>query len=260
MIVFHTDLDNTLIYSYKHDIGKDKKCVEIYHNRQISFITQKTWEMLKMLKENMIIVPTTTRTIEQYERIYFGLGEFRYALVCNGGVLLENGKENRDWYWQSHEMVADCQEEMEKSRVLLYNDPERIFDVRSIRDLFVFTKSENPEKTVEMLKYQLDTQNLDVFHNGTKIYVVPKKLSKGNAVQRFKEKMQSDTVISAGDSEFDISMLNCSDIGIAPLSLKNSNRLENTVTVMNDNILFSENVLNYVLKNLEIYTTGIMTN
>ena len=250
MIIFHTDLDNTLIYSYRHDIGKDKKCVEIYHGRAISFVTPKTWELLKMLKENITVIPTTTRTIEQYERIDFGLGKFRYALVCNGGVLLENGKENWDWYWQSHKMVTECQEEMEKSRHLLYNDPDRIFEIRDIRDLFIFTKSRNPQHTVETLKDSLKTERLDIFSNGTKIYVVPKKLTKGTAVQRFKEKLRAEKIISAGDSEFDIPMLNCSDIGIAPKWLADSQKLNQNVTVMDNDGIFSEKLLEYIAKKI----------
>ena len=68
-MIFFTDLDNTIIYSYKHDIGRDKINVEIYQGREISFITQSTHEYLKNLKENILVVPTSTRTVEQYERI-----------------------------------------------------------------------------------------------------------------------------------------------------------------------------------------------
>ena len=250
MIIFHTDLDNTLIYSYKHDIGKDKQCVELYHGREISFVTRKTYEMLKVLKEKILIIPTTTRTIEQYERIHFGLGKFQYALVCNGGVLLENGKENWDWYWQSHEIVAECQAGMEQSRYLLQNDPDRNFDVRNIRDLFIFTKSRNPQKTVEMLKGSLNTEILDIFSNGTKVYVVPKRLNKGTAVQRFKEKLQAEKIVSAGDSEFDIPMLNYSDIGIAPKQLADRYQLNQNVIVMDNDGIFSEKLLEYIAKKI----------
>ncbi|MBD5137695.1 MAG: hypothetical protein HDT39_17440 [Lachnospiraceae bacterium] len=38
--------------------------------------------------------------------------------------------------------------------------------------------------------------------NGVKAYVVPKKLSKGTALKRFREKVCGDKVIAAGDSEF----------------------------------------------------------
>ena len=97
MIVFHTDLDNTIIYSYKHDIGADKRCVELYHDREISYITGETYRLLKQVRvkeQQVMIVPTTTRTIEQYQRIDLGIGTVSYALVCNGGVLLSDGRED----------------------------------------------------------------------------------------------------------------------------------------------------------------------
>ena len=38
MIVFYSDLDNTLIYSYRREIGGKKRCVEVYQGREISFM------------------------------------------------------------------------------------------------------------------------------------------------------------------------------------------------------------------------------
>ena len=64
MMVFCTDLDNTLIYSYKHDIGENKRCVEIYQDREISFITQETYRLLCEVKKQAMIVPVTARTVE----------------------------------------------------------------------------------------------------------------------------------------------------------------------------------------------------
>ena len=89
MVVFNVDMDNTLIYSYKHDIGYEKYCAEIYQEREISFMTHKTCKLLTELAGKVMIVPTTTRTREQYERIDLGIGKIPYALVCNGGVLSE---------------------------------------------------------------------------------------------------------------------------------------------------------------------------
>ena len=55
MVVFCTDLDNTIIYSYKHDIGDRKRNVELYQGREISFITDKTYDLLRVIKNNIII-------------------------------------------------------------------------------------------------------------------------------------------------------------------------------------------------------------
>lgn len=43
---------------------------------------------MKKVSEKMTIIPTSTRTEEQYKRIDLDIGIVPYALVCNGGVLL----------------------------------------------------------------------------------------------------------------------------------------------------------------------------
>ena len=145
MIIFHTDLDNTIIYSYKHDIGESKQCVELYQGREISFITHRTHQLLEQVKKQVVIVPTTTRTTEQYQRINLDVGEFSYALVCNGGVLLADGKEDKDWYRESLERIKGSTKELHKALELLESDKRRTFELRFIRELFVFTKCEEPE-------------------------------------------------------------------------------------------------------------------
>ncbi|RKW51901.1 MAG: sucrose-6-phosphate hydrolase, partial [Lachnospiraceae bacterium] len=84
MKILCTDLDNTIIYSYKHDIGNEKMNVELYKEREISFISNHTFELLKKVKEEFLVIPTSTRTKEQYDRIDLKIGTFKYALVCNG--------------------------------------------------------------------------------------------------------------------------------------------------------------------------------
>lgn len=250
MLVFNTDLDNTMIYSYKQDIGNLKRCVEIYQDREISFITEKTFDLLKIVKEKLLIVPTTTRTVEQYRRIDFGLGTPRYALACNGGVLLVDGEEDEDWYNESYTLVENCQEELAKAEALLTNDELRTFEVRNIKKLFIFTKSSLPEITVEKLKAQLDTSLLDVFYNGVKVYAMPKKLSKGVAIDRFRKKLNATKVIAAGDSEFDIPMLQKADIAFAPQKLKSCGELNSDTIYIDDTRIFSEGILEYMLHNI----------
>ena len=178
MIIFNSDLDNTMIYSYKHDIGENKICAEIYQNREISFVTHKTAELLKQVNSAVNFVPTTTRTLEQYNRINLGIGVPKYALVCNGGVLLVDGVEDVEWYNESFDLVRDCQEQLSAAEIILDNDVNRTFEIRNIRKLFIFTKSSEPLMSVETLKEKLDTNLVDVFNNGVKVYVVPKTLGK----------------------------------------------------------------------------------
>lgn len=247
MTVFNTDLDNTIIFSYKHDIGEKKRCVEFYQGRQISFITDRTFELLQKIQERVLFVPTTTRTVEQYNRIDLGIGKPEYALVCNGGILLENGKEDEFWYRESLCMTKNCRDELKRAEKLLTEDSNRCFEVRNIRELFVFTKSEDPVLTVKNLKSKLDTRKMDVFSTGIKVYAVPKRLSKGVAIERLRAKLNAKKIIAAGDSEFDISMLKKADIPIAPKELTEISVLPKN-TMVSNNEIFSEFVLNNVLK------------
>ncbi len=246
MVVFNVDMDNTLIYSYKHDIGDEKRCAERYEGREISFMTLKTGKLLSELARNVLIVPTTTRTREQYERIDLGIGVLPYALVCNGGVLIKDGIEDEDWYADSKKMIAQSEAELKRGMELLEADEDRCFEVRFIRELFLFSKSNQPEATIQRLAKQLDTTLVDVFHNGIKVYVVPKSLSKGNALKRFQKLMQADRTIAAGDSEFDISMLQCADIAIAPHDLEVGKKQVGKLVKIEETKLFSEGMLEYL--------------
>lgn len=249
MIVFHSDLDNTLIYSCRRDIGKEKVCVEIYQGREVSFMTPESFELLKRIKEKTVFVPTTTRTEEQYARIDLGIGVPEYALVCNGGVLLEKGCENIAWYGESLSLIEESRRELEKAKECMERDEARILEVRNIRSLFLFTKSSMPEQSVKQLETELDLTKVDVFQNGAKMYVVPKGLDKGAAVRRFRKKMGADTVIAAGDSLFDIPMLAAADIGIAPEGLVSGQQdREDHRKILNvgKGKLLAEEALNYI--------------
>lgn len=250
MAVF-LDLDNTLIFSHRHDIGTNKTCVELYQGRQVSFMTPRSLELLKILDGKTAFVPTTTRSIEQYGRINLGLGEKKYALVCNGGILLEDGKINEDWYRKSLSIVEPSLGEIQKGMELLKKNPFRKFEIRFIENLFVFTKCENPLSVVLELKSLLNLALVDVLSNNEKIYIVPKNLDKGSSVKRLSD-LLSEKIISSGDSEFDISMLEVSDFGIVPKdfswNLKNKNIIK-----QKDEKVFSDFVLEKILEYIDIY-------
>lgn len=248
MIVFNVDLDNTLIYSYKHDIGDNKRNVEIYQGREISFITEHTYELIKAVRaiDDVLMVPTTTRTVSQYERIDLGTGLFKYALCCNGGILLEDGVSNEQWYQDSLAIIKESIPELKRALDILEIDNRRTFDLRFIDELFVFTKCNQPEMVVEDLKEVLDLNYVDVFNNGIKVYVVPKTLSKGMAVKRFKEYIGADKIIAAGDSEFDISMLEVADFSVAPYGFNSEYEPVVRIYEIEKDVLFSEGMLNII--------------
>ncbi len=246
MVLFVSDLDNTLIYSYKREIGKKKICVELYEGKEISFMTENSYRLLKEIREQVCFIPITTRSIEQYQRIFLERGNFSdYALVCNGGILLVKNEIEKKWYKDSLKMIAGCQEELEKGERLLERDRFRKFEIRKISDLFLFTKSSKPDDTMVYLKRELEEKLVDVCNNGEKIYIVPKNLNKGMALERIKEKIKADYVMAAGDSDFDVSMLKKADVCFIPKDLKEKVRGEGTEVIQKDGI-FSDMILEYI--------------
>lgn len=248
MTVFNTDLDNTIIYSYKNDIGRFKRCVELYQGREISFVTDMTYELLKQVRQKMQVVPTSTRTVEQYQRINLGTGDFKYALVCNGGILLVDGKSDEDWYRQSLINISGSVPALEKAMAVLENDIRRNFELRFIERLFIFTKCSEPVNVIRELKQMPGMDTVDIFNNGEKVYVVPKGLSKGMAVSRFREYINADYVIAAGDSEFDISMLKAADKALAPFGFTKKYDIDFDIKEAAHNELFAEALLTEALR------------
>ncbi len=248
MKILCTDLDNTIIYSYKHDIGNEKMNVELYKEREISFITKQTFELLKKVKEEFLVIPTSTRTIEQYERINLKIGTFKYALVCNGSVLLVDGKKDKDWYEESLRLAKPSNLEVKKALEYLENDKRRTFELRYIEDLFIFTKCYKSETVVNELRKHLDKSLVNVFNNKEKVYVLPTLLSKGKAIERLKKHLKVEFIIAAGDSEFDISMVEAADVGLVPYGFKSEFNIKSDICEMGKEGLFSEQLLRKCLQ------------
>ena len=248
MKILCTDLDNTIIYSYKHDIGNEKMNVELYKEREISFISNHTYELLKKVKEEFLIIPTSTRTKEQYNRIDLKIGIFKYALVCNGSVLLVDGKKDKDWYEESLRLAKPSNLEVKKALEYLENDKRRIFELRHIEDLFVFTKCDEAETVVNELREYLDKNLVNVFNNKEKVYVLPTLLSKGKAIERLRKYLKAEFIIAAGDSEFDISMVEAADVGLVPHGFKSEFNIKSDIYEMGKEGLFSEQLLSKCLQ------------
>lgn len=251
MKLFCSDLDNTLIYSYKREMGVPKRCIEVYEGREISFMSEYSAEMLQELRRLMRFVPVTTRTEEQYRRILLGTPE--YALVCNGGVLLVDGEPDEAWYRESLRLAREAAAELRLAAKMLERDADVSFEVRNIRDLFLFTKSGNPERSMARLAHALDMGRADVFRNGEKLYVLPKRLHKGTALARLRQRLGGAYLFAAGDSLFDVPMLQEADCGFAPLTLRGSagDDLPPHIRYLSEEKLFSDGLLEDILKEIK---------
>lgn len=219
MILLALDLDNTLIHSYKKAEGSHI-CVEEgnIHGvwKKLSYMTPEAVEGLKSLSSGIFPIPITTRSVEQFRRISVFGENPPMAVTSNGGTLLINGIPDKQWRAESEQLINAAISELEHGKDILETDKNRSFEVRFVDESFIFTKSDDPEKTVSLLSSQLDRQAVDILTNGSKVYILPKGLNKGNALCRLKKRLSPETTIAAGDSEFDIPMLLSADIALVP--------------------------------------------
>ena len=203
-ILFACDLDGTLIHSHKKFRDGDI-CVEIYDGREQSFISPRALDLLKKISARIIFVPITTRSIAQYQRIFW-TEDFspKVAVVANGSYLL--GGERCENFLRD---VVDekISAELETLREKFSTD-ERFNICRIVDESFLFLRCRDE---LDAGKISFDT-TLTTQHTGRKIYLFPPKLNKGAALKKLAEKFSADKIFAAGDSEIDLPMLELADV------------------------------------------------
>lgn len=208
-MLFASDVDNTLIRSYKYAKPGDI-CVEIKNGAQQSFMTPDAIPLLKEISEKCTFVPVTTRSLEQYLRINFGVTP-KYAIVANGAMLLIDGKPDEQWIREIRETL--------RAELPNIAENELIYDIRQINECFISAKSNEPEQAVAYLQTQINADEYTVCSIRSKVYVFPIGINKGTAIDMLKTRIKPQKTICAGDSELDIPMLTKADIAIIPSTL-----------------------------------------
>ena len=110
--------------------------------------------------------------------------------------------------------------------------------------LYAVGENENIAQYYANLFYKKTELQIEV--SGRKIYFLPLDLNKGKAVERLRQKFGDQIVISAGDSQMDISMLQKADISIFPHQNITGIEAEITHIQSKNNMIFSDYVLQTV--------------
>lgn len=192
------DLDNTIIFSHKYDIG-ERVLVEKLNGRDQAYMTKLGYDRLQTFPRDRFI-PITSRTISQYERISFYRdgGCPRYALVDNGGILLVDGACDAEWLGETNTLIKNDIPKLDMLAEKIANSAE----IKWQDDMFLFIKTSNKDE----IKNYAEGLGLFSFDHGSKLYVCSGKLTKGRAISRFKERLYMEHIVVAGDSVIDISM------------------------------------------------------
>lgn len=244
-IVLATDLDNTMIFSFKRKTPEDI-CVEINKDKPQSYMTPKAIELFRRLSEEICLVPVTTRSVEQYQRIDFPI-QVAYALTTNGAILLHNGAYQTEWCAESERLVAPYYREMERLCAEL-SEQDLYIRSRVVDQRYVFAycaDGVNSEHCAESYDGKTD---LFVQASGRKVYFFPPKIDKGTAVQKLKKLLGGEMLICAGDSRIDVPMLEQADIALVPTENMASYLKNPNVRICPPSRPFSEFVLEQTLE------------
>ena len=243
--LFFSDLDNTLIFSHRH---KYNNCIwiESINNRNQSFMTYKTYNYF-INQHWLDVVPITTRTMQQYERLIeiIELMKCPHALICNGAILMHGKNENCEWRLESERIAHPFIDELEAlkdyslnafgSEAIVYTEP-----------FMFYVKSKEPADCFKLLLSKLDYNRMTIYHDKRKVYCFPSILNKGNAALRYIKKYGYSDFIAAGDSEFDIPMLNLATRSLCPHSIANS--LNKCIGVYTINDILSDSICDILEK------------
>ncbi|MBM7276269.1 HAD family hydrolase [Gordonia rubripertincta] len=232
-VLVATDLDRTMIYS-QPAMGEaqfaslDTVCVEIYRDAPLSYMTATAVELLARLAEQVPVIPTTTRTPAQYERIALPGGPFRYAVTSNGGRILVDGTDDPEWRRQVERGVSESGAGLDE---VLTELRTRVDDywVKSLRiadDLFCYLVVEpaaQPEGFLPAWQEWCAAHGWTASQQGRKIYATPRSVTKSAAIAEVRRRLVDDGVIgtdaelyAAGDGWLDADLLEIADHAIRP--------------------------------------------
>lgn len=222
------DLDRTLIYSAR---GFDQPHlpplseVEYFQGSLMSRMTTRSWELLHELMDEATVVPVTTRTRAQYERIKLPAVP-RFALCSNGGILLCDGVPDPDWsVWVSDQLAESAPLDAATDVFNRTQPAEWIKVVNRAEEMFVYLVAHDrrdiPEGWVEESAALLEPLGWNVSEQGRKVYAMPNHLSKGASLARLRDVISDSSsgtprLYASGDSLLDASMLTVADRSIRP--------------------------------------------
>ncbi|GEE00708.1 hypothetical protein nbrc107696_11540 [Gordonia spumicola] len=203
-------------------------CVEMYDGAPLSYMTRGSVEALTALAASTPVIPTTTRTRAQFERIDLPGGPFRHAVVSNGGRILRDGENDDAWRTALESRVAGTSATVEE----LHADLRRRVDdswVRSTRvadDLFVYLVVDldrQPTDFIDEWRSWCTPRGWSVSQQGRKIYAMPDGVTKSAAVAHIRGRLVDDgtldadsPVFAAGDGRLDADLLTYADAAIRP--------------------------------------------
>lgn len=222
-MLFASDLDRTLIYSDRF-LKEDHVTIKaVEQGGYTSYMTLRAAELVQFIAAQILFVPCTTRTIEQYQRIQFFQNEvsLKYVVASNGGNLLINGAVDQTYRQKiDKELRQNCLPAddliKEFSKITTSGWIEQIKEADQLFFYCLIDRSKTPFDELRCFDNWAAKQNWQVSAQGRKLYLVPKVVNKWAAVKEILNRTGEREVFAAGDSLLDLQMLNGASYSFCP--------------------------------------------
>lgn len=207
----------------KYPIQGEVTAIEYKDGDVISFMSQRSFELLKQFHEKQLFIPVTTRSIYQYERIvaFQQWIQPKYAITNNGGTILVDGKRDAEWDRLIRRKIATTSLPKEDLLKMLakicykdWVDKERTID--ELFYIIYINRQSFPYQELMALEKEFIKTGWKMFLQGRKLYILPVQLNKAIAVAHLQNYVDYDVHVAAGDSLMDYDMLVQADIGYSP--------------------------------------------
>ncbi|MFI5714791.1 HAD family hydrolase [Nocardia sp. NPDC051750] len=203
-------------------------CVEYLDGAPLSYMTAAATAAMADLAATAAVLPTTTRTIAQFDRIRFPGEPWAYAVTSNGGNILVDGSPDRQWRRAVDgavraggatlaEVGAALRDRIDESWVLKYREADELFCY------LVVDLSVTPVDFLAEWDSWCRPRGWSASRQGRKIYTMPMAVCKSRAVAEVRARLVASgrldpaaPTLAAGDGALDAEMLSAADRAIRP--------------------------------------------
>jgi predicted kinase len=227
-VVVAADLDRTLIYSRAaidaaHPPGTVPPllCVETLDGNPLSYMTVRAAALLEGLRAISVLVPTTTRTLAQYQRVHLPGGRAPFAVVSNGGHLVIDGVVDVAWRRAVERRVAG--EGAALPEIVLGLDRRAtgswVLNRKVADNLFCYLVVDLATLPADFLAAWTAwcaDRGWVVSMQGRKIYALPRELTKEAAITEVMTRSGATRLLAAGDGALDAGFLSLARRAIRP--------------------------------------------
>jgi hypothetical protein len=226
--VIASDLDGTVVFSTRAlgPVPPDPATLHVVdseHDRAYAYMTTTGLARWAALARSGAVVPATTRSARQYQRLNLPGPPPWLAVVCNGGRLLVDGEPDAAWDRAVRGRMAReaaALDEVWKQVTAWHGTRRGTAAIYAVEDLFVYLTVRRPADwrtdLVGEIRSWVAGRGWWVSLQGRKLYLLPAGLDKAAAVVEAAARLGGTRVVAGGDSLLDEQMLRAADAAIRP--------------------------------------------